>query len=99
MAHPPRSNPPLRSSSAAPSPCITPSTVTCVMVVSSIGSSFLSRWSFSLCRTEALQRRLRLPALGRTTGQTGERRLTLDVLLVGLDEIALHAPASHQAIK
>src|SRR5438093_8475364 len=32
--HPPRSNPPLRSSSAAPSPCITPSTVTIVMVVS-----------------------------------------------------------------
>src|SRR5438309_3220950 len=35
MAHPPRSNPPLRSSSDAPPfPCITPSTVTCVMVVS-----------------------------------------------------------------
>src|SRR5438874_3721771 len=32
--HPPRSNPPLRSSSAPPSPCITPSTVTIVMVVS-----------------------------------------------------------------
>src|ERR1700722_1330930 len=35
LAHPPRSNPPLRSSSVAwPFPCITPSTVTCVMVVS-----------------------------------------------------------------
>src|SRR6266498_5009197 len=34
MAHPPRSNPPLRSSSGAPSPCITPSTETCVVVVS-----------------------------------------------------------------
>src|SRR5207342_3758222 len=35
MAHPPRSNPFLRSSSDAPPfPCITPSTVTCVMVVS-----------------------------------------------------------------
>src|SRR5215217_7675389 len=35
MAHPPRSNPLLRSSSEAPPfPCITPSTVTCVMVVS-----------------------------------------------------------------
>src|SRR6188768_4145055 len=34
-AHPPRSNPFLRSSSDAPPfPCITPSTVTCVMVVS-----------------------------------------------------------------
>src|SRR3989442_7039533 len=37
MAHPPRSNPILRSSSDAPPfPCITPSTVTCVMVVSFI---------------------------------------------------------------
>jgi hypothetical protein len=34
-AHPPRSNPFLRSSSDAPPfPCITPSTVTCVMVIS-----------------------------------------------------------------
>ena len=33
-AHPPRSNPPLRSSSDPPSPCITPSTETCVRVVS-----------------------------------------------------------------
>src|SRR5215216_6780890 len=32
--HPPRSNPPLRSSSGPPSPCITPSTVTMVVVVS-----------------------------------------------------------------
>src|SRR6266550_5715048 len=41
MAHPPRSNPFLRSSSDAPPfPCITPSTVTCVMVVSFMGSSF-----------------------------------------------------------
>src|SRR5947209_156660 len=32
--HPPRSNPPLRSSSGPPSPCITPSTVTIVLVVS-----------------------------------------------------------------
>src|SRR6476659_1150004 len=37
IAHPPRSNPFLRSSSDAPPfPCITPSTVTCVMVVSFI---------------------------------------------------------------
>src|ERR671915_907587 len=33
-AHPPRSNPLLRSSDAAPLPCITPSRVTWVMVVS-----------------------------------------------------------------
>jgi len=40
MAHPPRSNPFLRSSSEAPPfPCITPSTVICVMVVSFTGSS------------------------------------------------------------
>src|SRR6478609_4268650 len=37
MAHPPRSNPFLRSSSDAPPfPCITPSTVTCVMVINFI---------------------------------------------------------------
>ena len=41
-AHPPRSNPFLRSSDAAPFPCITPSMVTCVMVVSFM-SPFLSR--------------------------------------------------------
>src|SRR6266550_7502191 len=47
MAHPPRSNPFLRSSSDAPPfPCITPSTVTCVMVVSFMGLSFLS-WGLS----------------------------------------------------
>jgi hypothetical protein len=34
VTHPPRSNPPLRSSSGPPSPCITPSTVTIVVVVS-----------------------------------------------------------------
>jgi hypothetical protein len=48
MAHPPRSNPFLRSSSDAPPfPCITPSTVTWVMVV-----SFMVAAPFSLgfCR-------------------------------------------------
>src|SRR5438093_5915255 len=53
VTHPPRSNPPLRSSSGPPSPCITPSTVTIVRVVSFMGSSFLSWWSFSFDRTEA----------------------------------------------
>src|SRR5437764_4488763 len=53
MAHPPRSNPFLRSSSDAPPfPCITPSTVTCVMVVSFTGSSFLSWWSSRYDRNE-----------------------------------------------
>src|SRR5215217_6532493 len=47
MAHPPRSNPFLRSSSDAPPfPCITPSTVTCVMVV-----SFMIAVPFSLGAT------------------------------------------------
>src|SRR5215216_5541279 len=43
VTHPPRSNPPLRSSSGPPSPCITPSTVTIVMVV-----SFMMAAPFSL---------------------------------------------------
>src|SRR5437867_803817 len=34
VTHPPRSNPPLRSSPGPPIPCITPSTVTVVRVVS-----------------------------------------------------------------
>src|SRR5262249_30298759 len=34
LAHPPRSNPPLRFSSGPPFPCTTPSTETCVVVVS-----------------------------------------------------------------
>jgi hypothetical protein len=34
VVHPPRSNPPLRSSSGEPIPCITPSTETNVVVVS-----------------------------------------------------------------
>src|SRR5450755_1413479 len=50
---PPRSNPPLRSSSGPPSPCITPSTETFVMVVSFMGSSFLSWWFPRHDRTEA----------------------------------------------
>src|SRR4029453_18097093 len=41
--HPPRSNPPLRSSSGPPSPCIAPSTETFVMVV-----SFMVTGPFSL---------------------------------------------------
>src|SRR5215208_3437484 len=46
MAHPPRSNPPLRSSSGPPSPCITPSTETFVLVVSfMVAFPFPSVWS------------------------------------------------------
>src|ERR687895_21721 len=43
--HPPRSTPPLRSSSGPPSPCITPSTVTIVVVVSFIVGSLLVDFS------------------------------------------------------
>src|SRR5438445_6168479 len=39
MAHPPRSKPPLRSSSGPPNPCITPSTETLVVVVNLISWS------------------------------------------------------------
>src|SRR5215208_5167626 len=42
LAHPPRSNPPRSFSCCAPFPCITPSTETCVVVVSFMGSSFPS---------------------------------------------------------
>src|SRR5260221_7483082 len=43
VTHPPRSNPPVRSSSGPPSPCITPSTETLVLVV-----SFMTSVPFSL---------------------------------------------------
>src|SRR6266508_3632754 len=52
-AHPPRSNTPRSSSSGPPGPCITPSTETCVVVVSFMGPAFLSWWSFSFDCTEA----------------------------------------------
>src|SRR6478752_8798020 len=51
-AHPPRSKTPRSSSSGPPGPCITPSTETCVVVVSLIGPTFL--WWFPRDdRTEA----------------------------------------------
>src|SRR5436305_5061862 len=50
VTHPPRSNPPLRSSSGPPSPCITPSTVTIVMVV-----SFMIAVPFSLVCSRSIQ--------------------------------------------
>src|SRR5215210_7005215 len=46
LAHPPRSNPPLRFSSRAPFPWTTPSTETCVVVVSFMsGAPFSLVWS------------------------------------------------------
>src|SRR5687767_6081147 len=53
MAHPPRSNPPLRSSSAPPSPCITPSTETFVLVVSFMAAVPFSRVVVRSDRTDA----------------------------------------------
>src|SRR3712207_4277248 len=47
MAHPPRSKPPLRSSSGPPSPCITPSTETLVLVVSFMVGAPFSLVSFA----------------------------------------------------
>jgi len=43
MAHPPRSKPPLRSSSGPPNPCMTPSTETFVVVVNFM--SWSPRWT------------------------------------------------------
>src|SRR5687767_1550490 len=48
-AHPPRSNTPRSSSSAPPGPCITPSTETCVVVVSFMtAATFSFVWSCSV---------------------------------------------------
>src|SRR5437764_9590939 len=51
MAHPPRSKPPLRSSSGPPNPCITPSTETLVVVVNL--TTCLSRQVHAWCAREA----------------------------------------------
>src|SRR4051794_8859450 len=62
IAQPPRSKPPLRSSSDAPPfPCITPSTVTCVMVVSFMVRplySWGSRYDRSEARNSSTSKRL-----------------------------------------
>src|SRR6185295_18674131 len=47
-AHPPRSNTPRSSSSGPPGPCITPSTETCVVVVSFMVAVLSSRVESSL---------------------------------------------------
>src|ERR687893_882872 len=53
MAHSPRSNPPLRSSSGPPSACITPSTETFVLVVSFMVAVPFSRVVVRSDRTDA----------------------------------------------
>src|SRR5258706_2521813 len=67
VTHPPRTNPPLRSSSGPPSPCITPSTETLVLVV-----SFMTSVPFSLGLSlwAALRRRPLTP----TTNASGQIR-------------------------
>src|SRR5215211_8548694 len=65
MAHPPRSNPSLRSSSGPPSPCITPSTETFMLSVSfMVAVPFSLVWS---CPRPAGRWRSRL---GQVCGQT-----------------------------
>src|SRR5829696_157604 len=80
MAHPPRSNPPLRSSSGPPSPCITPSTETLVLVVSfMVGAPFSLVWS-SFGRTVSqnlahlLPPSIRVPSMVPGPGQNGIHR-------------------------
>src|SRR2546430_17179538 len=51
MAHPPRSKPPLRSSSGPPIPCITPSTETLVVVVNRM--SWSPPYVYAWCAHEA----------------------------------------------
>src|SRR5262245_40020125 len=69
MAHPPRSNPPRRSSSGPPSPCITPSTETFMLTVSFMAAApFASVLSFGCCRS--VRRSLPAPTgPGRILGQ------------------------------
>src|SRR4051812_18205037 len=66
MAHPPRSNSPLRSSSGPPPPCITPSTETCVVVVS-LMVAVPSRWFGR--RSVRPDRRTELIGLARSVPQ------------------------------
>src|SRR5437016_5288960 len=91
VTHPPRSKPPLRSSSAPPSPCITPSTVTIVRVVSfmvavpfSLSSSSFDPTGPRRDLTVLLNRhREHRPALFRVTAAAAEgpqRRLRLPAL-------------------
>src|SRR5918911_806107 len=81
IAHPPRSNPLLRSSSVAPPfPCITPSTVTCVMVV-----SFIGRPSARCARYHSfVPYRSLPPAAGKLIAEMAQS--TLDAALRGDDE-------------
>src|SRR3954452_10429648 len=74
-AHPPRSNPPLRSSSGPPSPCITPSTETFVMVV-----SFMLAVPFSLGLVVVRFDRTAAPISSSAAGEGLQRRLRLQAL-------------------
>src|SRR6266540_2763082 len=69
VTHPPRSKPPLRSSSGAPSPCITPSTVTMVTVV-----SFIVAGPFSLGLVVVRLYRTAAPSHRSQQGPSGSPR-------------------------
>src|SRR3712207_9339974 len=78
MAHPPRPNPPLRSSSGPPSPCITPSTERFVLVVSFMA---LLSLAVSLSHLIGRKRRLRRPWHGSCRNRGGKSGLGLPYLV------------------
>src|SRR4029078_12333118 len=88
VTHPPRSNPPLRSSSAPPRPCITPSTVKLVVVVSfmrAVPLSFHARGNptsypdrCSLHGDDDLAGRVALFEMGDRVCRLGEREGSTD---------------------
>src|SRR5215212_7977360 len=88
MAHPPRSKPPLRSSSGPPSPCITPSTETFVVVVSFM--VFLSLVALLSDPTERTHRSHREPGHGSRTHT--RHPLGGDRLVRIFGEVAHHLP-------
>src|SRR5215218_5207934 len=97
MAQPPRSNPFLRSSSDAPPfPCITPSTVTCVTVVSFM---IVVPFAVAVARGALLSGRSPLPRTGKPRSDTtGAQDLPAEDEPGGLRELvrlelvhALHA--------
>src|SRR5438874_6508118 len=69
-AHPPRLNLPRSSSSGPPGPCITPSTETCVVVVSfMVAVPFSLVWSSFGCCRSSRQSSPASTGLGRILGQ------------------------------
>src|SRR5206468_1455960 len=83
VTHPPRSNPPLRSSSGPPSPCITPSTVTIVRVV-----SFMVEVPFSFGRCSVPRRSDRRPASGLPLLRSWRRSSGVGQAITDVDDAA-----------